>query len=239
MKHNHHTKTKGDSGLGFVMADLMTKGIPVALPVSEHLPFDLVAIGPTYDLYKVSVKYRKKKKGVVAVEMTSHWSRAKGYGYRGIEKDEVDIIAIYCPDENTCYYVDFEEIDVTTFSLRIDPPSKFAAKSIEYRQAEEYTDPLKVINWPISIAANAPGCQPGDRGCESRIGRYSRSPGRVPWSRVSCIRPPDYESEQGNGSERSFCVGPYNGPICLISIRGRCAGLKSRRFAVRFRGEAL
>src|SRR5216683_5100347 len=41
----HHTKDKGDEGLGQVIADLMTNGVQVAVPLSEHLPFDLIAIG--------------------------------------------------------------------------------------------------------------------------------------------------------------------------------------------------
>jgi len=54
----HHTKDKGDVGLTRVMADLVAHDIQVALPISEHLPFDLIAIHPTGDLRRVSVKYR-------------------------------------------------------------------------------------------------------------------------------------------------------------------------------------
>lgn len=40
----HHTKDKGDVGLGHVIAVLLENGIQVALPISEHLPFDCIAI---------------------------------------------------------------------------------------------------------------------------------------------------------------------------------------------------
>lgn len=39
----HHTKDKGDKGTGNVIADLLSKGIQICLPLSEHLPFDLIA----------------------------------------------------------------------------------------------------------------------------------------------------------------------------------------------------
>jgi hypothetical protein len=42
----HHTKDKGDIGLACAMADLVKHDIQVALPMSEHLPFDLIAIHP-------------------------------------------------------------------------------------------------------------------------------------------------------------------------------------------------
>lgn len=48
----HHTKDKGDIGLGCVIADLLKHDIQVALPVSEHLPFDLIAIHPYGDMIK-------------------------------------------------------------------------------------------------------------------------------------------------------------------------------------------
>src|SRR5688572_4944057 len=46
----HHTKDKGDIGLTSVMADLVRHDIQVALPISEHLPFDLVAVHPRGDM---------------------------------------------------------------------------------------------------------------------------------------------------------------------------------------------
>jgi hypothetical protein len=54
----HHTKDKGDEGLGQVIADLMTNGIQVAVPLSEHLPFDLIAVGEDGAMRRVQVRYR-------------------------------------------------------------------------------------------------------------------------------------------------------------------------------------
>lgn len=60
--YSHHTKSKGDSGLGFVIADLLSRGVQVALPISEHLPFDCIAISIGGCLCRLSVKYRKVNK---------------------------------------------------------------------------------------------------------------------------------------------------------------------------------
>ena len=54
----HHTKDKGDEGLGQVIGDLMSNGVQVAVPLSEHLPFDLIAIGEGGAMRRVQVRYR-------------------------------------------------------------------------------------------------------------------------------------------------------------------------------------
>jgi hypothetical protein len=47
------TKRKGNVGEAKVIADLLEQGIKVALPFGDNLPFDLVAIGPDFELRKV------------------------------------------------------------------------------------------------------------------------------------------------------------------------------------------
>ena len=69
----HHTKDKGDIGLGFVIADLFSHGIQVALPISEHLPFDLIAISEHRKLARVSVKYRTATGSCLALNLKSFW----------------------------------------------------------------------------------------------------------------------------------------------------------------------
>ena len=65
------------------MADLVKHDIQVALPISEHLPFDLIAINPMGRIVKVSVKYRTtEKRGVVRVRAGSVWNDRNGTHYR-------------------------------------------------------------------------------------------------------------------------------------------------------------
>ena len=59
----HHTKDKDDEGFGQVIADLMTNGIQVALPLSEHLPFDLIAMGEHGAMRRVQVRDRASADG--------------------------------------------------------------------------------------------------------------------------------------------------------------------------------
>ena len=103
----HHTKTKGDAGVGQVIACLMSNGIVPALPISEHLPFDLIAVSQeTNQLSRVSVKYRTaNKSGAIEVQFASAWADQHGSHRRKHAKDAYDATAVYCPDTGKCYFV--------------------------------------------------------------------------------------------------------------------------------------
>src|SRR5687768_13523768 len=116
----HHTKDKGDIGLTAVMADLVKHDIQVALPISEHLPFDLVAVHPRGDMIKVSVKYRTMtKRGVVIVRAGNVWNDRNGTHYRPHSRGDYDAVAIFCPNNGQCYYLLAGELTPTVTTLRI------------------------------------------------------------------------------------------------------------------------
>src|SRR5258708_16409869 len=98
----HHTKDKGDEGLGQVIADLMTNGVQVAVPLSEHLPFDLVAIGEDGAMRRVQVRYRTS---VDAAQVRCHlggsWADRNGTHKRVFDASAIDVLAIYCPSPKT------------------------------------------------------------------------------------------------------------------------------------------
>jgi hypothetical protein len=100
----HHTKNKGDLGVAKAHADLVEQGFIVLFPSTEHAPFDLVA----YDgvvFTRVQVKYRAVRRGGVTVHLRSAWSDANGLHTKALDRLQVDVIAIYCPDTDACYYV--------------------------------------------------------------------------------------------------------------------------------------
>ena len=51
------TSDKGDIAVAMVIADLTSKGIKISLPISAHLPFDLIAISEDYNLSRIQIKY--------------------------------------------------------------------------------------------------------------------------------------------------------------------------------------
>jgi len=120
----HHTKDKGDIGLACVIADLVRRNIQVALPISEHLPFDLIAIHPHGAMIRVSVKYRMMSKtGTVTVETRSMWADRNGTHHRRHHAGDYDAVAIYCPDTDKCYYLLASELWASGRTLRITSPA--------------------------------------------------------------------------------------------------------------------
>ncbi len=98
----HHTKEKGDIAVAKVIGDMAGRGWKIMLPVSEHLPFDLVAYKNKRFL-RVQVKYSAGDKP--RLDIRQRWSDSKGSYSKYSSKSEVDIYVVYNPDRNRCYYV--------------------------------------------------------------------------------------------------------------------------------------
>lgn len=101
----HHTKTKGDLGVMAAAYDLTKKGFIVCNPMTEHAPFDLVAYANGQCL-RIQVKYRAATKGVCFVRFYNFWADRHGVHSTKLDKSEIDLICVYCPDTERSYYLD-------------------------------------------------------------------------------------------------------------------------------------
>lgn len=148
----HHTKDKGDIGVACVLADLVRHNIQVALPISEHLPFDLVAIHACGAMAKVSVKYRvMDKTGAVTVETRSIWNDRNGTHHRRHDPGDYDAVAIYCPDTNECYYLLASELSPSGRTLRITKPGNNQMTGVSL--ARLFVDPERIFATLTAINA--------------------------------------------------------------------------------------
>lgn len=142
----HHTKDKGDAGMGRVIADLMGHGIQVCLPISEHLPFDLIAISAGYALRRIQVKFRSMKNGKISLALRNSYSDRRGVHTRRAERLRFDAYAVYCPETQTVYYVNVAEIPkrlVNVFALRVLPSKNNQTKRVN--AAANFADPLRLF----------------------------------------------------------------------------------------------
>ena len=95
LRVRHHTKDKGDEGLGQVIADLMTSGVHVAVPLSEHLPFDLVAIDDGGAMRRVQVRYRTSLDAAhVRCHLGTSWADRNGTHKRAFDAASIDALVI-------------------------------------------------------------------------------------------------------------------------------------------------
>ena len=115
----HHTNQQGDIGVAKVIADLLANGERLLQPIDSTCPYDL-AIDKGGKLTRVQVKYRTVNNGVLQVQLRR---ASVCYGkpkYR--RNEEVDLIAIYSPTTDACYYIPVEELDGKgAISLRVEP----------------------------------------------------------------------------------------------------------------------
>ncbi len=133
----HHTKDKGDLGVLKAQADLNQQGYQILIPLTEHAPFDLV-IYKSSKFRRVQVKYRSiNKNGTLAIPFQTCWADRNGTHMRSIDKDEIDLFCIYCPDTDECYYIDPKDFKESV-SLRVKTPknnqSKFVKSVSDYRR---------------------------------------------------------------------------------------------------------
>jgi PD-(D/E)XK endonuclease len=119
MGTRHHTKDKGDLAVAKVHADLVDRGAIVLLPLTEHAPFDLVAYLDGA-FYRVQVKFRSATNGRVTVEFSSSWADRHGSHHRPMPRDEVDAVAVYCPDTMQTYYLNPSNFR-TRVNMRLEP----------------------------------------------------------------------------------------------------------------------
>ncbi|MCK9795756.1 group I intron-associated PD-(D/E)XK endonuclease [Isoptericola sp. 4D.3] len=115
----HHTKDKGDLGVAKAHADLVGQGFVVLFPATEHAPFDLVAYADGR-FVRLQVKYRAARAGTFTVHFRSVWNDRQGTHVKPTDKSAIDVVCIYCPETDRCYYVRPSDY-AASVTLRITP----------------------------------------------------------------------------------------------------------------------
>jgi hypothetical protein len=134
---HHHTKNTGDLGAISAMADMSKKGWRILVPFTEHEAFDFVA----YDgmrFVRVQAKYRQMKRGCAYVEFRSSWSDRNGVHHAPVDRDSIDLICVYVPESDSCYYFDPAVVQAKSITLRIEPTRNNNEKRITW--ARDFVD---------------------------------------------------------------------------------------------------
>ncbi|MEW9108000.1 group I intron-associated PD-(D/E)XK endonuclease [Cytobacillus gottheilii] len=133
----HHTKNKGDLGVLKAQVDLYQKGFMVMLPLTEHAPFDLV-IYKDGSFKRVQVKFRNMNhRGNLEVRFRSSYYKSTGAISKPVDKEEVDIYCIYCPQTDECYYLDPKNLKESV-TLRLTPAKNNQSKLV--KMASDFRD---------------------------------------------------------------------------------------------------
>ena len=102
----HHTKIKADIGVAKCIADLVGKGYVPCIPLSEHQPYDIVAVSSNGTTIKLQVKYTTlQENGTIEIKFRTSWADKHGTHMRHYNEDDFDFYAIYCPEKDMVLYV--------------------------------------------------------------------------------------------------------------------------------------
>lgn len=135
----HHTKTIGDLGVLKAQVNLYEKGYIVSVPLTEHAPFDLV-ITKDGESKTVQVKSRKvDKTGGINIAFKNVYSDSKGTHVKYVDKTQIDLYCIYCPDTDECYYFN-PSLYNKSINIRVNPPKNNAKSNINF--AKDFKDIL-------------------------------------------------------------------------------------------------
>lgn len=136
LSDNMLSKRKGDIAELKVMLYLEENGYNVLTPFGDKARYDLVAEKDGV-FERIQVKYRTLSDGnVLLVDVASN-TKVNGCSKRSIyTEDEIDSIIVYCPDTDSLYKLDMDDIRgiKTAISLRVNP--KTIAKNM--RNASDY-----------------------------------------------------------------------------------------------------
>jgi hypothetical protein len=141
----HLTKDKGDLGVARTLPHLLEHGIRACLPLSEHLPFDLIAVMPDFTtLRRVQVKYRALEHGAVMLAFRSNYYDSKRIYSKQVDLGELDVYAIYNPQQDQVYYVRVDELPPgnRTITLRVEPAKNSQTWNVKW--ATDYVDPCRI-----------------------------------------------------------------------------------------------
>lgn len=102
----HHTKTKGDLAVLKCQLDLFEKGFLILLPQTEHALFDVVAY-KEQRFWRIQVKYRNmNENGTIRIKFQHSYSTKNGVQTQDVDKSQIDLYCVYCPETDQCYYFD-------------------------------------------------------------------------------------------------------------------------------------
>ncbi|EEK82169.1 hypothetical protein bcere0010_42720 [Bacillus cereus ATCC 4342] len=113
------------------------RGYMILTPQTEHSPFDLV-VYKVGVFKRIQVKYRElNSKGILEVRCRSSYSTASGVTAKEVNKEEIDVYCVYCPQTDCCYYFN-PKLFSKSISLRVDSPKNNQEKKVNF--ASDYRE---------------------------------------------------------------------------------------------------
>jgi hypothetical protein len=134
---------KGAAAEAAVAAMMIGLGLTVLRPLSEGRRYDLV-IDLEPELLRIQCKFAPRLNGVVSVRLQTNRCTPGGYLRTSYTAAEVDAIAAYSPDVNSCFLIPIREAcGRRVIHLRLDPTKNNQAHGVKWARDYELESMLR------------------------------------------------------------------------------------------------
>ena len=122
---------KGNIAEAVIAAEATKLGLVVLRPSTEHCRYDM-AFEISGRLFRVQCKWARRRGEVVSIKLTSSRLNWGGQVVSKYGREEIDLVAAYCPDTERCYLI-------PTSSCATGPRFSCASSTPETDSARRYT----------------------------------------------------------------------------------------------------
>ncbi len=151
---------KGAVAEAVIAAEAVKAGVGVLRPIVEGLRYDLV-FDVRGHLLRVQCKSGRARNGVVVIGTRSCRHTPHGYVRSSYTAQEIDAIAVYCADLNTCYLLPIEEIDgSSTVHLRLTPAANNQRVAVRYAAQFEFSGAIAQLGERLTGSQEVGGSNP-------------------------------------------------------------------------------
>lgn len=120
-----------------VSLDLLRAGHTVLRPIIEGSRYDL-AVDTGATVLRVQCKWASRRGDVVRIHARTSYHGPGGYVLATYTRDEIDLIAAYCPEVDRCFYIPIAEVEgQKVIHLRLAPAKN--NQRVGCKMASEYT----------------------------------------------------------------------------------------------------
>jgi len=142
------TSQKGAAAEAEVAAAAIRLDLVVLRPLCDGGRYDLV-IDVGDQLLRVQCKWASRRGNVLAAYCLTSRHTPRGYLRTTYSSEEVDAIAAYAPDTDTCYLIPIQEVSGQgMISLRVAPTANNQARHVRWARDYELAASLR-RNWGV------------------------------------------------------------------------------------------
>jgi prevent-host-death family protein len=157
---DHDPNLKGNVAELKIVAELASLGVPVLRPMTKHERYDLVIdVGGRF--LRVQCKSAPLYRDVIVVRTESNRRGPNGFVRKPYTADEVDGIAAYCPELDSCYLLMMDRVTTNRqITLRVSPTKNGQRACLHWASEHELSGAIAQLGEHLRGTQGVAGSSP-------------------------------------------------------------------------------